>query len=441
MLHLSRPTAVASWLLVFWGGALLVGCARPAVVETARVGDLVRLRQAIADEQKAGTLDEKKTRAIARGMLEGDIRRSRGREGVDFVASLRSCAEPLEDALGDRAETRDATGGEAALVLVERNAWCGPSPSSFAKDEDGAWRALAAHEADGSGDEPQRRAFLVDRDERVRRASADAALSARSSADLSVLLETGRVDPDPLTRSRALRAAGANGGEGVALALGDRFDAGDEGDRLAILDAWAEEATWKAGGRAAILRVVHHETGYVALGAAATFLRAKDGAKATAELESERAGAFARLARASVDGTEGERRLALRLLPTEHPETEALLLTASKDADLEVALIATVRLAARSAHQQVAQKRLLAWARGQGKLRLEARAALAVYGSPDVLPLLAKELRATDPRERILAGTSLIRAGSVAPAAGLLADGDVAVRHAVACTLLAGPTR
>jgi len=436
MQHLSRPTAVASWRLIFWSGVLLVGCARPAIVETAQGGDLVRLRQSIAAEQKAGTLDEKKTRAIARGMLEGDIQRSRGSEGADFVASLRSCAEPLEDALSNRAETRDATGGEAALVLVERNAWCGASPSSFASDEDGAWRALAAHEADGSGDAPQRRAFLIDRDERVRRAAADAALSAKSSADLSVLLEAGRVDPDPLTRSRALRAAGAIGGEGVALALRDRFDAGDEGDRLAILDAWAEEATWQAGGRAELLYASHHGSGPVALAAAVTFLRAGDGSKPTPELQSERAGAFARLARASVDGTASERRLALRLLPTEHPETEALLLTASKDADLEVALIATVRLAGRAAHQKAAETRLLEWARGEGSLRFEARAALSVYGSLDVLPLLTAEIGSKDARARLLAGTSLIRTGAVVDAAPLLADTDAGVRRSIACRLL-----
>lgn len=414
-------------------GLLLLGCgAQPKSVQSARGGDFTVLRAELEREKKSGELDEKRARAVAQALLAGEVERSQGPEGARTVRSFTACAGPLEDALRDRAETRDSAGGEAALILLERNSWCGTSPRSFTEDPDGAWRALAAQVSDKSNAGEQRRAFLADPDERVRRAAADAASRAKNEEDLSVLLETSRVDPDPLTRSRALRALGAFGSEKITLALRDRFDVATEGDQLAIIEAWSHPSSLEAGGKRQLELSAQNESGAVAIAAAAALSRLDSP-------EGERG--FARLTHYLQTGTQEERRLALRLLPVEHAKTEERLLEASRDADERVALLATVRLLFRSAHETQAKKRLLDWARGAGALRYEARAALSVSKEESILPLLVQDKKSSSAEVRAQAGANLIRLGAGAEAALLLADPEAEVRRSVACTLLSPASR
>lgn len=429
--HRALGRLLAVWLVC---GAATSCATPPAAVRSARNGDLVTLRRTIAEEKRSRRLDDDRARAIAKGLLEGEISRSRGPSGAAFIAALRGCAEPLEDALDQRAETKDAVGGEAALILVERNAWCGPSPASFAKDDDGAWRALAAERATGGSDSQARQQFLTDGDQRARRAAARAAGTARDPGDLKTLLEAGRADPDPLTRSRALRAVGAIGGRGVAQALRDRFETAEEADQLAIVEAWAEPATFDGGGEQQLETVVHQKPGLVAIVAARALVGARGFSAEAVQTNQE---IFGRLAQASRDGSEGERRLALQLLPSEHPETEQLLLEASKDGNAQVQLIALVRLAGRPAHRDRAVAELVKLSAAKSPLRHQARAALAVYGNNRVLRVLAEALASPDAQERRLAGYSLIRLGASEEAAPLLADDDEGVRRDVACRMLA----
>lgn len=440
---MARPLSVRA--PIFGSAAalsLLMACSAPPLVRLAQSGDVPALREEIAKEKKAGKLDEGRARELARALLEGEISRASGDEGVSFVRELRACAEPLEGALRDRAEaTRDAVGGEAALVLLERGAWCGDSPEDFAEDEEGAYRALAAYASDREKKSEARHRFLLDPDARVRRAAIDASLRLASRTDEAELLEISRVDPDALVRSRALVALGRIGGEEIVARLADRYASADSVTRLSFVDAWGEPNSLSAGGREWLERLASGENdGFVALHAAATLSRVE---------ESRPEFGFGRLATFVKDGTQAERRLALRLLPPNHPETEDVLLRASEDADEEVSLLAWIRLLGRpaqgaSAKKSEAEKKLLAWAQGEGSPRLQARAALAAYGSPAVLPALAQSQAALSPEERTIAGYAWIRLGKTDvqayPAlAELLADRDGEVRRRVACRLLATP--
>lgn len=411
----------------------LLACSTSPLTRTARDGNRGELLTELKREHDLGKLDTAHLKDAARGLLEGDIARSRGPSGDATVASLSSCAGALEGALSERADTHDSVGGEAARLLFERGSWCGGT-DDYADDELGTWRALSALDADGRGDADleRRRRFFVDGDERVRRAALDAAYAAHDERDLDALLQASRLDPNPLTRSRATRAAGAIGGQLVVAKLSERFTTVDETERLTYLEAWAQPASYSAGGRDELVRVAKQDLGLVGLAAAATLLRVEPSESAT------RGEMLGRLLQATRDGSRGERRYALAELPAEGEETAKALREAAKDGDPDVALLATVRLAGREPDRAAAEKRLLAWAAQEDSLGRQARAALAVYGSAAVLPTLREGARSEDPNLRAASGRALIRLGQASEAYFLLGDTDSSVRRGFACTLLSG---
>lgn len=419
----------------FW----LSACASSPLVKTAASGDVKALRGDIDAAKKNGQLTEDEVRDVARALLAGDIERSRDPDGSQLIHSLSSCAAPLESALEERAEKRDETGSEAAILLAERHAYGGECPASFRDAPEGGFRALAALDADDDDDLELRHRFLIDPDPRVRRAAVEASKKARDERDVPLLLEASRVDPDPLVQSRALVALGAFGGNDVVLRLKDRFGSADEAGKLAIVDAWAEPASYEAGGRVELENTAAEaKGGFVAVHAAATLSRLG----APDEL------GFGRLATFVKDGTTDERRMAIRVLPIDHAGTEAVLVRASADSDESVALLAWVRLYARATSSggkndklaADAEKKLLEWARtkatGKENLAHQARAALAAYGSKDVLPHLTRERASKDADARIVAAQGLIRLRAFQTVAPLLADEDAHVRRTVACQLL-----
>src|SRR5262249_54158437 len=106
-----------------------------------------------------------------------------------------------------------------------------------------AWRATAARAVVGEGDGPKRRTLILDGDQDVRIAALRASADVADAEDTSAVLEAARLDPHPLARTVAIRAAGAIGGERVVLALKDVWAGADEGSRHAIADAWATRAS------------------------------------------------------------------------------------------------------------------------------------------------------------------------------------------------------
>ena len=230
--------------------------------------DLPALRSALAEERAAGDLDRDRVVEVAYAVASREVMSASGPAGVRRIRLMRGCSGPVSHVLEARAERSDDGGAEAALVLLAAGKL--DEEQAFARHVDassGAWRAVAARAAQAPETFKQRRAFYVDVDERVRRAAFEAALEAPSELDLEPLLESARLDPDPLNRSLAARAVGAVGGERAVLSLVDRWDRADEDTRLSIVEAWAMPRAYAAGGERELVKVAESGTHLPALSA------------------------------------------------------------------------------------------------------------------------------------------------------------------------------
>lgn len=406
----------------------IAGCGLPKVQSQARGGDFAAVRQTLAgpDGKKTDTL------RLAREVLSYEVSRAREIEDRAFIASLGPCATAVDRPLVRRSKTRDAVGGEAALVLYEIDRYRGPAPHRFQSSPEGAFRALAARAT--ASDHAQRVAYFVDDDERVRQAALAAAIDAKDERDLPALLEASRLDPSPTIRSRAIYALGQLGGERVHHALVDRLKTAPSDLQLSVLDALAQPGVADVDDHAALAHVVDSGRGTTALHAAYLLSRlslASEGSKALVEK------GIARLLSFAKDGSEEEQRLALRLLPASEPRAEARLRSATEDANSEVRVIAWARLLGRDASRPEAETALLELARGSDRVAYQARSALAAGGSEAVLPFLLEQARAPQVEFRLLAGQAFIRLGRDQELAPLLADPATRVRRTLACGRLA----
>src|SRR5690606_3074321 len=224
----------------------IAGCGLPKVQSQARGGDFAAVRQTLAgpDGKKTDTL------RLAREVLSYEVSRAREIEDRAFIASLGPCATAVDRPLVRRSKTRDAVGGEAALVLYEIDRYRGPAPHRFQSSPEGASRALAARAT--ASDHAQRVAYCVDDDERVRQAALAAAIDAKDERDLPALLEASRLDPSPTIRSRAIYALGQLGGERVHHALVDRLKTAPSDLQLSVLDALAQPGVADVDDHAAL---------------------------------------------------------------------------------------------------------------------------------------------------------------------------------------------
>lgn len=414
-------------------GALLLGvplvsaCATTPGLKQAQSADLDGLRKTLENKK----LTPSETREIAAAVLGAEVENAEDREDRSFIRSLRPCSSQLKGALTKRARKHDGVGAEAALLLYDAGSW-DQRDGKYAEDEDGAWRALAARAS--VDDDTQRRNYFVDPDERVRRAALSAALEAQDAGDLEALLEVSRLDPDPLSRNRAYQVLGRLGGPRVTQALQDRYEAGNEEIRLAIVDAWAQKKTFMAGGEVILSRLISQENGFPALHAASVLVKQSK----NPELRNR---AATRLLRFAKEGTVAERRMALRYMPLSRGETIPLLVEQRNSDDAEVALIAWARLLGHKQHHDAAQTTLSEIARSDDPLAYQARSALAAAADDRVLPLLIIQAQSEDPSTRQVAGYGLIRLAAWPHVAPLLADQNDNVRHAVSCRALSTPPR
>lgn len=424
----SSHAYVPGWLSK--GGALCAAlasaCQPTGAVHSALADDLPQLRASIVAEQKAGTLDDARARDISQALLERELHTAKTASDVGRVRGLRPCAGSLTSSLRERAKIDDDIGGEAALILFERHDLTAPL-SRYARAENGAFRAVAARDTEGPKAAGQRLAYFLDPDERVRRTSLQAAGAAHDARDLDALLEVARVDPDPMSRSLAISAIGRIGGERAVLGLKDRWERADEAQRLAIVDAWAAPASFATGGRGALVNLAETSDGILSIQAARALSRSDQDVR---ELGAQKLLSSAR------SGSREERRMALTLLPADHPETKGELAKAAKDADAEVRVLALARQLDFDATRESAQKELASLAGKADGIAVQARAALAAYGDASVTPLLQKQLE--DPRSamRENAALGLIRLKRADVAAILLADPSPSVRTRVACQML-----
>ncbi|MCC6553026.1 MAG: hypothetical protein IT372_08395, partial [Polyangiaceae bacterium] len=256
MLRLLLRTCLAGSLAL--SAAACGGSAAIRAAEAGRYGELGRL---LADDLRRGDLDEDDARDVARAVAEGEIRRAAPPAGADRLRELRPCVRHAEAAFGERAAGSDALAPLAAMILLDANladveatrARAALMEAAGPAELAGAHRAVFTRTLMGPEDGPTRRERMLDGDEAVRVAALRAAIIAADPGDRDAVLEAARLDPQPMARTLAIRAAGAIGGEAVVLALRDVWVLADEPSREAIADAWVAPRAVDAGGRSQLL--------------------------------------------------------------------------------------------------------------------------------------------------------------------------------------------
>jgi HEAT repeat protein len=399
----------------------------PSYVNTAYYGDLSTLKREIGAAQAAGRIDRSAVVELAEAVARREVRSAKGANAVDDIRASRICVGTVETELREWAESSEDAGGEALLVLVESGRVSKEAlVRRYAHASSGAFRAVAARGTGTPANADLRRAYFTDPDERVRRAALRAATEARDPADFDLLLDAARLDPDPMNRALAIRAAGGSGGAGAALALKDLWSTADDQGRLAIVEAWALPAVFDQGGGAELVRLAESRSSIASVAAAGALVRV--------EKAGEREGR-AVLARAVADGTTDERMLAIELVSVMDPSAVDALDHAAKSADPAVRAVALARLTEVPARRRAALGELEQLAKGNDGAARQARVALAAAGDASAAPLLERDLADAEPAFRTRAAVGLFRLGRPGAMASALADSDPSVRMSVACSV------
>jgi len=438
----------------------LVGCGSSAY-RAAERGDRSALSSEIGKKHETGKLSNGDAACLARAVASRELVTAPDEAAtIARVREARSCAVELDDALEDRMKKHDGGGAEAALALLEAGKLSDGTARDYLTDGDDRWRALGARTLHRSGDRQKRREAILDPSPRVRRGAIRAAGDAKDPADLDLLFETARVDPELLLRNEALRATsaiargvgGESGGKAraaeLATRLRDLWTSGDDAIREDVAVAWALAPVFENGGREALRVQIATGKGPGAIAAAGVVLR-------TASKDTElAASASALLARVVGEGSRRDRLHAIASCRTVGLELEALR-KAAKDDDLDIRVPALARLLDSKPDRDATVKALESVA-GQGVAETpgvppvdertrehaaSARLALAYAGDVRIQAWIEKDLRAPDPNRRLGAASALAALGRPARAAPLLADADASVRTRAACTMLVAARR
>lgn len=408
-----------------WAALCLQGCSPSGLQAHAQASDWTGLQRALEQRQKSGDWSESDARDLSRELLGIELRRaSTGAEG--WVSGLRLCAGQLGDELQERAERHDAVGAAAMRIRLERGEVSLPSlVRDHAKDEDPTWRAVGVRAAVSSADTALRRAGLNDGDARIRRAALEATRASGALDNLDELLQIGRLDPDAINRSLALRAAAASGQQRAVLYLRDHYTAASPTDRTVYVEAWAQAAARKAGGERELEWVVGTQDGVAAAAAAAV-------------LQLQSLAARVKLRELLRGGSLAQQQLAAQTLALGDAENLKLAREMAQGQEHDAQLRVTLwrRLAELDAQRAAAIAALQKLGAGAGSGARPARAALAALGDASVKRALLADLRDPDPAVRVAAAQSLIDLTAGADAANLLADPALSVRTRVACALL-----
>ncbi len=435
------------------GLLLLCQCGGSTSLRAASAGRFTGLSAVVAAEVKRGELDAGDAADLARTILRRDIAVASGDEGATRIRGLAGCARSLDSALSRRAEGADAVAAAAAMVRLEANLSSREDVLPWASEAPGgpraAFRPVGAVALWGAEDGGLRRKLFLDGDQAVRLGALRAAQHAASADDTDALLDAARLDPYPMARIQAVRAAGVIGGARVVLALKDRWATADTALREAIADAWGMPASLDEGGRRELMWAADTQGGAPSIAAAYALVRAANHALPIPTGPGVE-GALGVIERAVKSGVTRERIFALTIAPLTVPPLQKAVIDASTDTDEEVALAAVSRRldtdflhgGASAADRPALIERLLKAASSGDKLRgLVARSALARVGARAVLPLLDKDATSTDAQTRKAAGTAFVALGELPRAAVLAADADARVRDSVACALLGRAAR
>lgn len=430
-----------------------------AALRAAEQGDQAKLRAEIEGKHSRGKLTNDEAAELSRAVAEREI--ATAKDEATVLARLRdtrACAADLDDALAERMKKKDAAGAEAALSRLEDGKLSEGDARDFLGDADDRWRAVGTRTLHRDADRKARQAAITDPSPRVRRSAIRAAAKATDPADLDLLMETARVDPDLLLRNEALRASNAIvrglGDTGkaraveLAVRLRDLWTSGDDAIREDVAVAWALSPVWENGGREALRVTIANGKGPGAIQAAGVVVRAR---RDDAELA---ASANALLARTIEGGSYRERLQALAIARLDRPQLDAIR-KAAKDDDREVRIAALARLLDSKPDHDAAVKELETFAgfgvKGSAtensddgrarELASQARYALASAGHLRIQAWIEQDLAASDPTRRAQAAAALAAMGRSARAAPLLADPDPAVRTRAACTMIVAARR
>lgn len=415
---------------------LLLGCASSPGLRAAEAGQWNGLSKEVAAAVKAGKLEAADATKLAWATARGEALRAQGDGGADTLRDLEACARHVDGPLEARQESGDELGALAAMIRLEAGLESARAMASRAQSVSAAWRAVGARALVGEEDGAARRARMLDQDQDVRLAALRAAATARDPADVEALLEAARVDPYPLARTAAIRAAGEIGGARVVVALKDLWPRADEGDKIAIAEAWATEPSIDAGGRDELQAVLAKERGTSAIEAAFALVRTR---RATGNDD-----AVGVLERAIQEGATKERLHALLVAPLANDLLRDAIVKAQDDKDEVIAIFAIARRLEVTPEQRgapdkeraaLAQK-LLGWAASDQPFAREAKRALARGRVREVLPLLERDVESKDLRARETAGLALASLGDLPHAAIAAVDVDPRVRVRVACAIL-----
>lgn len=448
------PSNALVTALVSLGSFGLISCANPAY-RAAERGDSARLRSEIASKHERGKVSNGEAACLARAVATRELVTAKDEAAaVSRVRESRACAEELDDAFEERMKRHDGAGAEAALVRLEDGRLSDGSARDYLGDADDRWRAVGARTLHRDDDRKRRQAAMLDPSPRVRRSAIRAAGQARDAADLDVLFETARVDPELLLRNEALRASSqilrADGARPRAAEhvnrLRDLWTSGDDAIKEDVAVAWALSPVFESGGREALRVEIAAGKGPGAIAAAGVVLRT---ASKDAELASS---ASALLTRVVAEGSRRDRVHAIGLARTTGAELEALR-KAAKEEDRDVRVPALGRLLESKPDHDMAVKELVAVA-GQGvkggpaaedpRLReaaARARAVLAQAGDLRIQAWIEQDLASSDPQQRLGAAQALAALGRSARAVMLLTDPDASVRTRAACTMLVASRR
>jgi hypothetical protein len=436
---------VRSALLAIVLSAPLFACGN-AALQAAKQGDDAKLKAEIQKEHAKGKLSNDEAARLARAVAEREI--SRAKDEKTALARLhdtRACALELDDALEERMKTRDGAGAEAALTRLEDGKLSESTARDWLDDADDRWRAVGTRTLHRDDDRAKRQAAIISPNAQIRRSAIRASADAKDAADIDLLFESARVDPELILRNEALRAISSilrskedwakTKAADLAIRFRDLWTAGDDAIKEDVAVAWALSPVFENGGREALRVALAEGKGPGAIAAAGVVTRMpqrekgdKDKASPDADLI---ASANALLARTIEGASRRDRLHALAVAKLEGPILEATR-KAAKDDDRDVKIPALARLAETKADGTAAKNELVDLARND----VRARHALASVGDLRVQAWIEQDLAASEPQRKTQAASALAALGRPARAAPLLVDPDPSVRTRAACTML-----
>jgi hypothetical protein len=409
------------------------GCRENPIVRVAHRGTLKELSSSIEGLRRAGPLERRTLEELAFAVAERELA-SANDEALHAVATaipieqLGSCAHTLGRTLLRRGKESDDPAGAAQFSRVEAGMALSDGEWSRLANSPQGWARAAA--ALGSK-EPARFYFrqqcLSDVDARVRHAALLTCAESPAEEHRDALVQLLRAAPDLASRGLAARALGVLGGDASYRALTDVWPSADTELRLSLVNAFAQERTFRSGGNERLVAAARSEPGIVGIAAAVSL--AKGAAR-------ERATGVARLTRALNQGSVEELRLAISAADWDEEEQARSLVRLGLHGEPLVKVAALSRWLEKPQYAFAATLSLRPLSEGKATSAIYARHVLAEHGDRSVMLELRTQQGYSASDVRALAAADLYRLQDFSAVARALADDAPQVRLRTACLVL-----